>query len=323
MTRFLASSLTLKGEFLLTALSIAVLVGPLLLGVIDVPQLCAQSPGDNWETAAGGKASFDVASVKPNPAGFFSGTLPHSIFPLVSAGRDPLTGGLFWVTDYPISGLIAFAYKLSDNDINKGYSQLPKWATIRGFDIQARATGNPTKDQFRLMVRSLLVDRFKFAMHYDVRQAPVYYLVLLKPRKMGPRLRAHRTEVPCSSARGPGQTVAGGFPAACGDLEVLNSTQPDHLIRFGARNVSMALIADSLPAIGGLDRPVFDRTGLSGNFDLILEWDRRPLSYEQSDTAGPTFMEALKNQLGLKLDARTGTVNTFVHIDHVEEPSPD
>ena len=272
--------------------------------------------------AAGNKMSFEVASVRLNNAGFApGGPMPHSNFPLDSADGD-VSGDLFSVTNFPISSLIAFAYKLPFNDINKLVAQLPKWAMDKGFDVTARAPGNPAKNQFRLMVQAMLAERFKFVMHYEVRQAPLYNLVLLKPGKMGPRLRLYGNEAPCATTPAPDQTVAGGFPATCASLQVLPASEPGHLIRFGARNVSMAFIADSLPAmgIGAVDRPIFDRTGLNGNFDFILEWDRTPLRYNQSDTAGPNFVEALKEQLGLKLDPQTGPVNTFV-IDHIEKPS--
>jgi uncharacterized protein (TIGR03435 family) len=270
--------------------------------------------------------SFEVASVRQNNAGFFAsgGPVPHSNLALDAGSGDPPAGGLLSATNQPLSSLIMFAYKLRFNDARPLVSQLPSWWSAKGFDIQARANGNPTKDQFRLMLQSLLAERFKFVMHYEVRQRPLYNLVLLKPGKTGPHLRPYEDETPCPTVPAPDQTIAGGFPATCGNLQVLVSSQPDHLIRFGARNVSMALIADSLPAIAidAIDRPVFDRTGLAGNFDFILEWDRTPLAVEKSDTAGPTIIEALKEQLGLKLDAQTGPVNTFV-VDHIEQPSPN
>jgi uncharacterized protein (TIGR03435 family) len=73
----------------------------------------------------------------------------------------------------------------------------------------------------------------------------------------------------------------------------------------------------------GTDRPVLDKTGLTGEFDFIIEFSPAvpPGSNFQPDPNGPTFQEALKEQLGLKLDSQTGPVDVFV-IDHIEEPSP-
>jgi uncharacterized protein (TIGR03435 family) len=100
-------------------------------------------------------------------------------------------------------------------------------------------------------------------------------------------------------------------------------------VRIGARNVTMGLIATTLSAMpDGPARPVLDQTGLSGTFDFTLEWTPQlnvpepPGSTFQTDESGPTFLEALKEQLGLKLESTTGPVNVLV-IDHVEEPSPN
>ena len=97
-------------------------------------------------------------------------------------------------------------------------------------------------------------------------------------------------------------------------------------LRIGARRVSMAFIATTLPFWEEFDRPVVDSTGLGGTYDFFLEWTPeikgppQPGATFQPDTTGPTFLEALKEQLGLKLDSQTGPVDAFV-IDHIEEPS--
>jgi len=97
-------------------------------------------------------------------------------------------------------------------------------------------------------------------------------------------------------------------------------------LALGARKVTMELIATSFPAWGDLvvDRPVIDKTGLSGTFDLHMEFTPQfngpaPPNFTP-DPNGPTFQEALKQQLGLKLEPQTGFVNVLV-VDHIEEPS--
>ena len=86
----------------------------------------------------------------------------------------------------------------------------------------------------------------------------------------------------------------------------------------------MGLIGASLAGQAG--RPVLDRTGLKGNFDFVIEWAPAPSGAAlpgtdvQTDPSGPTFLEALKEQLGLKLESQTGPVDVLV-IDHVEELS--
>jgi uncharacterized protein (TIGR03435 family) len=319
MTRSSTSSFLLKQSFLLIAISIAAVCGPLLGGLICAPQVRAQSQQADWEKVAGGKMSFEVVSVKTNKAGAFpSGPRPYSNISLGPEDDQP-TGNLFSASNTSLWSLISFAYKFTLNDSIALSPQLPKWANEERFDIQARANGNPTKDQFRLMVQALLADRFKFAMHYEIRQIPLYNLVLAKPGKLGSQLRLYGNEEPCPAAPAPDAKVAGGYPADCGTLQFMTSSQPG-LVRVGGRNMSITMMATSLSALGSLDRPVFDRTGLSGNIDFIVEWDRRHVIEPMADAPGSTFPEALQDQLGLKLDAQKGPVNTFI-VDHIEEPS--
>jgi uncharacterized protein (TIGR03435 family) len=97
---------------------------------------------------------------------------------------------------------------------------------------------------------------------------------------------------------------------------------------MGARNLSMAAIAASMNDGGdpftGLDRLVLDQTGLSGTVDFYVEFvpESNPNSRLQPDPIGPTFLEALKEQLGLKLESVTAPVDIFV-IDQIEEPAPN
>ena len=87
----------------------------------------------------------------------------------------------------------------------------------------------------------------------------------------------------------------------------------------------MATIATTIVGFGtNLDRPVVDQTGLGGTFDFSLEWTPEPSpgADVQADVSGPTLSEALNEQLGLKLEPRTGPVDVLV-IDHIEEPSPN
>jgi uncharacterized protein (TIGR03435 family) len=98
------------------------------------------------------------------------------------------------------------------------------------------------------------------------------------------------------------------------------------LLALGARNVTMALIASTLTGVGNLGRPVLDQTGLTGKYDFLLEFapDRGPAPPDGAnttapppDTAGPGIEQALKEQLGLKLESQKGPVNVWI-VDHVE-----
>ena len=204
--------------------------------------------------------------------------------------------------------LFAWNLMLSRDQLDAMRARLPKWATTDTFEIRAVAAGTPTQDQMRLMLQSLLADRFSLKIHFETTQAPVLALVLDKPGKTGPRLRPHSEGPPCDA-----HTVD-VFPPVCDQL--LASGRPDHAVLVGARDMTMGQISTFVSSLGRLDRPVVDQTGLSGNFDFTLEFTKIP----QPDIEGTTLQEALQDQLGLKLKTATMPLNTLV-VDHVERPS--
>jgi uncharacterized protein (TIGR03435 family) len=335
--------LNLSRRYLPCAVVLMASAVPTALGQGNAPPQAKTVPGQTliaempkipqWQTAAGGKMSFAVASVRQSKPD--------------SPRRDnmdlrPLdlflpTGGLF-TANVSLVEYIIFAYKITDTSQYESLrTQLPNWTHFppNKFDIQARAEGNPTKDQMRLMMQALLADRFKLAIHTETRQLPVYALVLDKPGKLGPQLQPHPSNVSCPDI--PTSAVAGPAPPpVCGLLQVW---PVDGQLHFRMMNVSMAVIAGYLTdGIGrnksGLDhRPIIDRTGLGEKFDFNLEFlpepkrsaepgaDAAPEADSQPEGgSGPTFTGALKNQLGLKLIKQTGPVDVYI-IDHIEMPS--
>jgi uncharacterized protein (TIGR03435 family) len=115
--------------------------------------------------------------------------------------------------------------------------------------------------------------------------------------------------------------VKGGFPAVCGGILYVPGTGVGRL-SFGARNVSIAVIANAMPSWGALERPVLDKTGLTGMWDFAMEFTPEGSTDTGNSpvVTGPTFLQALKEQLGLKLNAEKGPVDSLV-VDHVERPS--
>jgi uncharacterized protein (TIGR03435 family) len=337
----LAGTRNTGNMFLKTGLATALISTmwtPLLPQSPSAQALSAQSPATSsqvpdWQTVAGGKMEFEVASVKQDTTPP-SRTSVNSNIPLGPQDMFAPTGGLLSATNFPLLQYMIFAYKLTPNQVRDVEPQLPKWASTDRFDIQARAAGNPNKDQFRLMMQALLADRFKLGVHFETRQLPVLALVLDKPGKLGPQLRPHPSDTPCStapppagSAPGPSAMVAGGFPEICGVLTGVQASAPGRF-RGGARNVPLAMLAStvSIPEITGVDRPVLDKTGLTGTYDFVIEFTPQftgpvpPGANFQPDPTGPTFLEALKEQLGLKLESQTGPVDVIV-VDHVDHPS--
>jgi uncharacterized protein (TIGR03435 family) len=321
---------------------------PIIIGVLNAPAVRAQDATD-WQTKAGGTMAFEVASVKlsqpdARPSANFP-LDPSDSFQAVRTNERP--NGRFSATSQ-LSSYISFAYKLrlTRGQLDAMISHLPKWVSTDLFEIQARAPGNPTKDQMRLMMQALLAERFRLAVHFETHEIPVLAMTLDKPGKTGPGLRPHAEGLSCDAPPSPEI-----YPPACeifgwkfssSDADVRASSSPLLLPRTGGgRNTTTALIAWYLPSMGNLDRPVIDRTGLTGRFDFTIRWTPDPTNVlppgagvipkggsnvsapapnPTPGNEGPSFIQALREQAGLKLESTKGPVETLV-IDHVELPS--
>jgi uncharacterized protein (TIGR03435 family) len=295
---------------------------------VIAPVCLAQSPLQAPSImAAPHKLEFEVASVRQNK----SGDRATSTFPLDRGDAYSPTGGIFSATNQSVVTLIIFAYKMKISESFGGLMRnLPAWAITDRFDIKARAeSGKPTKEDMRLMMQSLLEDRFKLKVHREKREMPVFGLYLAKPGKTGSQLKPHHPTSPCSAplpspAAGTSvDALVGLWPATCGDGTGIRPSR--YRLRDGGRDMTMSAIADWLTGTGDLDRPILDRTGLSGTFDFILEFDPESLGWEGISSAprqdsGPTFREAIKEQLGLQMKKEEGTSSLFV-IDNIEHPS--
>src|SRR5262249_19793491 len=170
-----------------------------------------------WQKAAGGKLSFDVASIKlADPEKF---TPPNFALDFLDSfsGADP--HGRF-VAQFPLRAYVGFAYKLfpyTQEQNDTMLARVPKWVSTDQYAINAKAEGEPTKDQLRLMMQSLLADRFKLAVHYEHMEVPVLALVLDKPGKTGPKLYPHSDGVPCDVSPPPSDV----FPPVCNSISAL------------------------------------------------------------------------------------------------------
>ena len=268
---------------------------------------------------------FDVASIKANK----SNEQPYLNMPLGPGAVYTPTHGLFNTKNLPLITYIAFAWKISGADFLYLRPQLPEWVMNDRFDIQARAEGDPEKDAMRLMVRSLLAERFKLAIRTEKREIPVSAFVLATPGKLGPQLRQHAGGGDCPRGNDPAApvsnsvpTVAGGFPLMCRGIFPLPPEKAADQ-RIAARDITMDLLTRSLPATE-TNRPFVDQTGITGNVDFVLEWlptrigPAPPGAPEPDpDQSGPTFQEALAKQLGIKLESTKAPVDVLI-LDHVE-----
>jgi uncharacterized protein (TIGR03435 family) len=294
-------------------------------GVGQAPAVATTAPA-----AAAPKMEFDVASVKQNK----SDDPQNANFPLGPGDVYVPNGGNFTATNLPLIVYIDFAYKVTANQAQAITKQLPGWVMTEKYNIAAKTDKHDaTKDEMRLMMRSLLAERFKLAVHSETQQVPVFALVVAKPEELGPKLAAHPASEACANTpqepaedakAAPSFTLASGFPVICGGILGMPPSTPG-LLAMGARNISIGLIAGFLTGVGNLGKPVLDQTGLTGKYDFLLEFapDRRPAPGDGAnasaplDSAGPGIEEALRQQLGLKLESTKGPVDVWV-VDHVE-----
>jgi uncharacterized protein (TIGR03435 family) len=234
--------------------------------------------------------AFEAATIKPvDPA-------PKSGRYIVMQGADT-----FLAKNYTLELLIAAAYELNPHMI----LSVPSWAESAHFDIVARTPGEirPTRDEQMQMLRSLLADRFKLTFH---RQQEVMSIYELGVDKGGPKMK-------------PSAESADAAPA------VISTVFPDH-ITMPARNASIGDFVSVLQR-AVLDRPVVDKTGLTGRYDFDLTWapDASQFGGEiptPEDASSPTFFTAIREQLGLRLEATRGPVEVLV-VDNAEPPSPN
>jgi uncharacterized protein (TIGR03435 family) len=272
-----------------------------------------------WQIAAGSAMRFETASIHKDTSGDFK---KPSFALSADDGWSPSDGAFY--ADFPLIVYLQFAYKLwfTPEETRPLYASLPKWVLSDVYEIRAQAKGKPTKDQVRLMLQSLLADRFGLKVHFEDQQLRMFALTLIKPGKLGPRLSPHTPScaVAPPAKDPPAKDV---FPPPCLDQALMTIPKPNHVRLTGTRNTTLPLIATYLSSIGELDRPVIDQTGLQGRFDFSLEFTPEsslPAPGDADAEPGPsvtTFRAALQEQLGLKLEP-TKAVRSVLVVDHVE-----
>jgi bla regulator protein blaR1 len=222
-----------------------------------------------------GQPTFEVATVKPTAVD------RRSVF--LSNGR--LTGSTSLI------GYIRFAYGVEGYQILGG----PSWASSQSYDIVAKAEDRASNAQLKLMLQTLLADRFQLKLHHEMKDLPVYSIVIAKG---GPRLK--------KSAAGTEYTrrFGGGH--------------------FAATKESLAHLANWLSIQVG--DTVLDMTGLTEDYDITLDWGPTggqpaiPDGVLGAQSNGFVLSGAMEDQLGLKLEPKKLPTNLLV-IDHAEKPS--
>jgi uncharacterized protein (TIGR03435 family) len=254
---------------------------------------------------------FDVASIKLHT----SAVSRH--------GVQALPGGLH-AENASVRLLMQNAYAVQAFQIVGG----PGWVDSAGYDVEAKAVGNPSRSQIWLMLQSLLEDRFRLKVHRETKELPVYALISAKsglklPMPQEGNCLSSAPDAPANWAGGrlppPGQ---GQMPLArCGSVNVV-------LLPSGARmqggKIPMREFTRMLSMV--LGSAVIDKTGFTDLFDVRLDFlpdettAALPAPPSPPDDANPSILFAIQQQLGLKLESTKGPVEVLV-IDHLERPT--
>lgn len=296
-------------KILLMIVGIIALSSPIVIGVLDAPQIRAQS-------AASVAPKFEVASIKPvkqEQCGFD----PRNPPPPQSPGRLSMCT--------TAHGLITTAYLADVDPIQKVNiaTEAPGWVNTEWYEIEAKAEGEASQNLMRgVMLRALLEERFKAQAHRVTREGPIYALTTANG---GPKLQPF-VEGSCSP---PGSALLGTKPN-CGGMSLQARGTSATLDVLGA---TTSQFAGSLR----LDRPVVDQTGIIGTFNFHLEFaldgvtsqmgPRSPIvpspnvgADASTGSTGITIFTALQEQLGLKLTAGKGP-REYLIVDHIERPT--
>lgn len=241
--------------------------------------------------------TFEVASIKPTAPGAGGSVLRFA------------PGGRLIITNIPLKTMIARAFRVLLFQISGG----PSWLESARFDVTAVSV-NAKQDEMPEMLQALLADRFQLVVRRETRELPVYALTLARrDGKLGPNLTASKAGscTPRDPAKPGPPNPQDPWAPGCGGW-----------IQGGGRFVTKSLpLANILPIFSTLlDRKVVDKTGLSGNFDIDIQWHDDDDPPADSDPDRPSIFTALQEQLGLKLESQKGPVEVLV-IDRAEKPS--
>jgi uncharacterized protein (TIGR03435 family) len=335
MTGQIAQKLDFTRKLVLSMVGTALFATPVMLGLAHVVQVHAQVATDNPARDIAGKKSisetpphaksdeapapdkayvptmtFDVASVRKSTIG------PGGSFP--SGDFSPPNSSHVRLMNYPLKFLVAvWAYGVPFHEI-EGMS---KELEMTEFDVEAksdRATderlANLTKEQVRLehkhMFQALLEERFKLKARWETRNGASYDLVVAKAGKLN----------------------STGAPPSAEELKYLGDRPIPRLYTpnmdfaphpfGGAMYIGHgATIADIVQILSAkFERPVVDKTGLTGKYDFTIKLHREQLSDNKIGDLWPPLEKAIQDELGLKLAPSRGPVRKLI-VDHVEMPS--
>jgi uncharacterized protein (TIGR03435 family) len=266
--------------------------------VLLTPQMAAQAPAAGAQDGAarlmaadGEPLEFDVVSVKPNRSG---ATAMNIVSPPMSDGVT--------ITNMPVETILQWAYGISLSDEMAG---VPEWARKERYDVTAKVSAADVAAFRRVtdpvqrapMLQKILVDRFGLKFHSEMKELPVYALVVgkdgVRMTEIQPAMGANGMKEGGGRQMGPGMIRSMGQP--------------------------MKPLVDALTR--ELRRMVIDRTGLAGYYNFTLRWAPED-GAATDDGSAPSIFTAVQEQLGLKLEPARAQVRVLV-VDRLERPAAD
>ena len=299
------------------AASVAIVIGAtVLIATLSPLQAVHSAAGLAIGQDAGGDIpSFEVATIRVNRSG--DRRASHDIVP---------ASGRLTITNVTVRDLIQEAYgvPLASQLVN-----VPEWASRTRVDVVARAASPAPARMLQRMLQPFLAEHFKLVVRRETRDMEVFAMVAANPGQLGPQLR--RNDAACDDLVG----TAGGFaraPEGASNEKGTCGILPGGAGRIVARGLDMAGLAAFIGTAPG--RMVIDRAGLTGRFDVDLTYTPSAFSAEALaqrpgaapppgvDPSGPSLLTALREQLGLRLDAVRAPVEVLV-IERAEPLSVD
>ncbi len=320
MTSRDVATLRLVKKAVLGARAIAALGFAMVVGIVSTAEVRAQSPSPQF--AAGPFPKFEVISIKPCKPG-----VPNGPPGVPGAGSSPgrLRIGCGILADTDNTGIIQVAY----NRYAGGYLSSvriipieggPDWIHSARFEIEAQSDGQPGIQMMEgPMMQAVLEDRFKLKIHRETRQGPVYELTLGKGTPKWKPLPAGS----CTPV-----TIGRPLPQLAADQRYCRNMASPRGVNFEGGTLTM--FAGFLGMI--LDRPVIDKTGITDLVAIHLEFSPDEFTSPPGTAVtpgtpaaagvrdAPDIFQAIQEQLGLRLVAGKGPVDSLV-IDHIERPT--
>jgi uncharacterized protein (TIGR03435 family) len=272
----------------------------------------APSPQAAALAASARPLAFDVVSIRPNTSA--QNQMGPPVF-------GPTPDG-YRMVNMPLAFAIMTAYvpqagggALFTPDSFKG---LPPWAMQDRFDVVAKVSEEDLPEwqkpaaqtlMLQAMLQAMLAERCKLAVHREMKDTSVYFLTV---GKGGPKFK----EVNPADAAPAGVTLPGGAVLAQSN---------DGMRMYDTTIGLVTTMLSEMGGMGGLGRPVLDKTGLTGRYDIVIKrQDMMPPPPASGDASSPpdpaSMVMSMADALGLKLEPGKGQMETLV-IDHMEKPS--